>query len=306
MADLELPEDLVAFLRAGKQLEYDPTTCEAGAITLLALDSLRVEIFPMDCQSTDVAENDPHRGELGCYLVEGVNLVAACTAGYEVEGLLLWLPRDGRYGAWDSSHDEIVVFAKDVRWSHIAAAPARHINAQWAGMFEDAASVSDLVPWPLHPYNAEQFHRPLLHLPEWYEAKWLRRGAFRDGVQLRFPAEVKIRVEHDGDTCEVTAQVKPPEANAAWSPTKRRVVPAQAWQQVQAALEAGFWTQPPMDDGEPVDETATTWSFSGYRPGRYHQLYRSYDETSSAGNAVHELGRRVARLAEVSLFEAND
>jgi hypothetical protein len=40
---LELPADLVAFLAAGKQLEYDPEPCEAGAITLLPLSELTLQ-----------------------------------------------------------------------------------------------------------------------------------------------------------------------------------------------------------------------------------------------------------------------
>ncbi|MBA3474152.1 MAG: hypothetical protein H0T57_13155 [Rubrobacter sp.] len=42
-----LPEDLVAFIRAGR-LEYDPARCEAGLVTLLPARALKVELFPMD------------------------------------------------------------------------------------------------------------------------------------------------------------------------------------------------------------------------------------------------------------------
>ncbi len=43
-----LPEDLVAFLRSGRRLEYDPTKCEAGVVTLLPAGVLKVELFPID------------------------------------------------------------------------------------------------------------------------------------------------------------------------------------------------------------------------------------------------------------------
>ncbi len=39
--------------------------------------ALKVELFPMDCQSTPVEEDDPHYREMGCYLVPVVNLVVS-------------------------------------------------------------------------------------------------------------------------------------------------------------------------------------------------------------------------------------
>src|SRR5205823_8442415 len=39
---LRLPDDLRAFFAAGRQLAYDASQCEAGRVTLLPLDKLRV------------------------------------------------------------------------------------------------------------------------------------------------------------------------------------------------------------------------------------------------------------------------
>ena len=69
-----LPEDLVAFLRTGR-LEYDPARCEEGLVTLLPAGVLKVESFPMDCQSTPVEEDASHYREIGCYLVSATNLL---------------------------------------------------------------------------------------------------------------------------------------------------------------------------------------------------------------------------------------
>ncbi len=69
-----LPEDLVAFLRTGR-LEYDPARCEEGLVTLLPAGVLKVEAFPMNCQSTPVEEAAPHYREMGCYSTPAVNLV---------------------------------------------------------------------------------------------------------------------------------------------------------------------------------------------------------------------------------------
>jgi hypothetical protein len=72
-----LPEDLVAFPRPGRRLEYDPAKCEAGLVALLSAGALKVELFPMDFQSTPVEEDDPHYREMGCYLVPAVSLVVS-------------------------------------------------------------------------------------------------------------------------------------------------------------------------------------------------------------------------------------
>lgn len=164
--NVSLPADALAFLASGKEFTYAPETCEAGAVTLLAADLLRTQYFPMDCQSTDVAEDDPHQDELGCYLVQGIDLIASSTGGYEGTGLLLWLPREARYATWDSSHQVIVVFDADVTWAKIAEAPAQHINSQWGDMFEDSVAVTCLEPWNCdHPYSSKQYYEPLDELP---------------------------------------------------------------------------------------------------------------------------------------------
>ncbi len=136
--------------------------------------------------------DDPHAGEHGSYLVAGVSLVASCD-NYDPVGLLLWLPLDGRYGTWDGEHGTLRVFQEGVDWSAIAKDTARYINSQWE--MECSAPVSDFTPWGRHHYNAEQFHRPLPDIPEWYEAEWVRRGVYRNGIQLRYPEGLRIRID---------------------------------------------------------------------------------------------------------------
>lgn len=158
--DLQLPADLEAFLASGAQLEYDPQQCEAGAITLIPLEGLKLERFPVETSSLEAHEEDPHYPEVNSYLVIGVSLVADCTGGYEPAGLLLWLPIEKRYGIWDSSHCGIQVFGPEVNWGAIAANPALHLNAGWTGMDPSSPPTADLVPWPEHPYGDEQVYEP--------------------------------------------------------------------------------------------------------------------------------------------------
>ena len=158
--ELHLPEDLVVFLAAGKQLEYDPTPCEAGAVQLLPLSKLKLERFPVETGKYDFFEKDPHYPDVNSYLVLGVNLVASCSGDYEAAGLLIWLPIERRYGVWDSEHCGIQVFGSEVTWEQIAADPSTHINAGWTGMDPDAPPVYDLIPWPTHPYGVSQVYSP--------------------------------------------------------------------------------------------------------------------------------------------------
>jgi hypothetical protein len=156
----ELPADLVAFLAAGKRLEYDPSSCEAGAVTLLPLGTVKLERFPVETSGSKLFEQDPHFPKVNSYLVLAVNLVARCTGDYDPVGLLIWLPVERRYGVWDSSHCTIQMFGPEVTWERIAASPVSHINAGWTGIDPDAPPMEDLVPWPTHPYGTRQVYTP--------------------------------------------------------------------------------------------------------------------------------------------------
>ena len=152
--DPKLPSDLVNFLRAKGKLDYDPSLCEAGTVTLLPLEEIRVALYPLDADNNDIPGKDPHKGEYGCYLVQATNLIAACTGDYEPEGLLLWLPIEQRYATWDSSHSAIEVFGPKVTWQGIVKKPAHYINAQWG----EGARTKPLVPWPSHKYSQKQLY----------------------------------------------------------------------------------------------------------------------------------------------------
>lgn len=147
--DMNLPDDLRAFLAAGRRLEYDPDDSEAGAVELVPLQDLKIERFPVE--TGPVPDQDPGYPGVNSFLVAGVNLVASCTGDYEPMGLLLWLPLEGRYGIWDSSHCGIQVFGPEVTWERIAANAAPHIDAGWTGFNSDSPAMEDLIPWPTQP-----------------------------------------------------------------------------------------------------------------------------------------------------------
>src|SRR5262245_55446411 len=158
MSALKLPRDLAAFLRQGRQFDYDPARCEAGLVTLLPLDVLRLHLFPMDCQSTPVAKADPNHGSLGCYLVPGVSLLAPAR-GYDPDGLMLWLPLERRFGTWDSSHDVVSMYKRGTTWADIVAQPKQHINACWGSW----KVMECLKPWlRCRYYPSMQIHSPII------------------------------------------------------------------------------------------------------------------------------------------------
>jgi hypothetical protein len=152
---LDLPADLVAFGQAGRQLEYDPRTCWVGQIVLVPLEQLEPALFAVSTQGAPTEEDDPHADQGGCYLVVGVNLVAACE-DFDPVGTLLYLPLEKCYGVWDSTHLGIRVFPPTTTWTDIVAAPADHINAQWG----DWTREETFVPWPRYPYCKRELYGP--------------------------------------------------------------------------------------------------------------------------------------------------
>jgi hypothetical protein len=130
MASLYLPDDLRDFLAPGRRLEYDPARCQPGVVTLVALDQLAVRAvgarIPL---SAELADDDPHMGERGYYLVPAVSLVAACQH-YRPAGVLLWLPDAEVFATWDDDHRTLWAFP-GVGWSQIVADPVPYLNGCW-------------------------------------------------------------------------------------------------------------------------------------------------------------------------------
>ncbi len=157
MTSLNLPADLREFLTAGKRLEYDPERCDPGAVGLLAPDQLALQLFPYHTDSAAMTDeglnvDDPYRAEDGCYLVEGVNLVATAD-DYGAVGRLMWFPLEGCYGIWDSDHWHLSVFPPEHTWSVIAADPVRYLNAGWGDLVQDDPPQRPLMPWRRYRYS---------------------------------------------------------------------------------------------------------------------------------------------------------
>jgi hypothetical protein len=137
----DLPQEVVDFLKAGKQFEYDPSACEPGAVKLKKLDEVKLdEIYVNSCDSP-IETEDPHAGENGYYAVQAVNLVGECKA-YRAEGILIWIPDYKVFGQWDCDHGSIMIFPQ-ISWTDIVDDPAYYLGAQWAPLESDEY----LKPW---------------------------------------------------------------------------------------------------------------------------------------------------------------
>ena len=139
-----LPNEVVEFLRSGRQLEYDFKSIEAGQVKLKRFEQLlQREIWI----GTNIS-GDPHANERGYYAIPAVSLTGEC-ASYNPEFILLWLPQEELFGTWDCDHWALKVF-HGTSWKDIVADPVAYINAQWD--FADQLG-SQFVPWPQYTFK---------------------------------------------------------------------------------------------------------------------------------------------------------
>jgi hypothetical protein len=147
----DLPEDLVAFLRAAA-----PATLDAGhygTVTLVPAEGLRVETLEVTPNLAPFACDHPHADRYGHYAVPAVNLVRGDPkrGGSFPAWLLLWLPNERRYGSYDLDHGDLMVYAPDVSWSQIAADPVPFVRASDGG-HDGPVAIEFLKPWPRYPW----------------------------------------------------------------------------------------------------------------------------------------------------------
>jgi|ERR1051325_938356 hypothetical protein len=144
MNSFNLPDETVEFLSAGKQLSYDFKSVEPGEVKLKRFEDLVLGEVWID---TDM-DGDPHQWESGRYDVPAVSLSGECKA-YSPEYILLWLPNEKVFGAWDNDHGVLTVF-RGASWADIVANPAPFIDAQWN---PSSGVGTRFQPWPNYPFK---------------------------------------------------------------------------------------------------------------------------------------------------------
>lgn len=151
MGEADLPDDLVAFLRAGSPRTIDAAHYET--VTLLPLEELRVETLEVTPNLAPFVGDHPHADEYGHYAVPAVNLIRgrSTRADSFPAWLFLWLPLERRYGSYDLDHGDLMVFGPEVSWSQIAADPAPYVKASEGGD-GGPVTVEFLEPWHRYPF----------------------------------------------------------------------------------------------------------------------------------------------------------
>lgn len=127
--ELNLPENLIQFLKAGKQFDFGEDESEAGQVKLHRLEDLQLATVLVDSEEAPFQKEDPNAGRDGAYEVPAVSLSAECD-GFDPEFILLWLPEEGLFGSWDSDHYDLYVFP-NATWNDIVANPIPYLDAQW-------------------------------------------------------------------------------------------------------------------------------------------------------------------------------
>ena len=145
MAD-QLPNDLLTFLRAGRQLDYDVDNSEVGRIVLKRDTDLvptTITTFP-GCQSITW---DPYIGLEGLYQIEVYDLVAE-SERYDTEGLFCWIVALRCFGCVDPEHGDVLTFP-GVSWTDITQDPQPYLDAQW-GSYDVGVRA---LPWLHFPFK---------------------------------------------------------------------------------------------------------------------------------------------------------
>lgn len=131
MQELNLPSDLVIFLRGRRELVYPAADCEVGAVVLEWLEDLELSKAEVHVDDEEMFADDPHFGEAGHYVIPCVSLLLDC-AGYLPWGILCWFPTERQFGTVDSDHGKVVLFGPEIGWSEIVHEPARWLSLQWS------------------------------------------------------------------------------------------------------------------------------------------------------------------------------
>lgn len=117
-----LPKEFVNFLKAGKQLSYDPDLCECGKVKLKDYSDLTIGYIYFD---------NTKNGNKSHFAVPAISLLETCEF-YNPDFILLWLPNEKMFGTWDEDHWEMKVF-ENINWSEIIKEPIKFLNTQWDG-----------------------------------------------------------------------------------------------------------------------------------------------------------------------------
>jgi len=116
---MNLPEDLITFLRSKLELNYDHTSVEPGFVGMIDFEKMKLGHVWIEGNLSGKSY----------YEIPAINLTDSCKY-YDPEYILCYLPNEEMYGTWDTDHWILYVFPNR-SWTDILKSPADFINQQW-------------------------------------------------------------------------------------------------------------------------------------------------------------------------------
>jgi len=116
---MSLDKFLIDFLKSGKKLDYNYDQAEPGFVGVCSHE---------DLEEGTIYIEGPEQGE-SYYEIPAVNLTND-NEYYDPEFILLWLPKEKKYGTWDCDHWNLYIF-ENAEWKDIEQSPLPYINCQW-------------------------------------------------------------------------------------------------------------------------------------------------------------------------------
>lgn len=146
---LSLPADYTNFLRTGATLQAYSLTNAPIVLTPIPEAELTLDAVWVQVDETDLREDDPHACD-GAYRVEIVSLVRCDTPFDQGYGILVWVPGESCFGAYDTEHAVLYVF-RDTPWEVISADIDAYIGIL-GGV--ESPHVIPLAPWHRYPWTS--------------------------------------------------------------------------------------------------------------------------------------------------------
>ena len=150
-ANMNLPDDLVAFLRGSSAGTLDAGGY--GTLRLVPLERLCIETLELTPNYSPFAPDDPHRYDGGYYAVPAINLVEGNPdwPSYFPRLAFVWLPSERRYGSFDQDHGELMLFRPGLAWAEVVANTEAHLLAG-ESCGNERVPMEYFKPWPQYPY----------------------------------------------------------------------------------------------------------------------------------------------------------
>jgi predicted DNA-binding WGR domain protein/tetratricopeptide (TPR) repeat protein len=179
----DLPRELVEALAIRR-----PINTSKGTFMLPAFHEIEISSVVVDTNQFNGVPfpSDDYIKQRGFYITTAYALVHACPPPYNREGLLVWLPLVEAFGTWDSTHQQLYLFAGG--WRDIEPNLSNYLVAgPDSGRFTNILSLGgklayfDFIPWDFSArveailaYPVVTKRRKAEELLELYERRMLR------------------------------------------------------------------------------------------------------------------------------------